>query len=177
MLDDVVREAQDQTGVSPTEGMIQSMVSHYIDGDNKATYLGYLVAGFSKIEAKRLTGIHDKTLTRWQQGDPDFVEFVSKIPDVREKLSNQLLDIEYTRNFKLVLSKDFKVLYKDAVGKPLSESEAQYLQSIRKFYTAQHLIMLRQLLSGKDETGEAFDFTKSILEIRLTREAGCARTV
>jgi hypothetical protein len=172
-----IQEAQEVTGVSPTEGMVQSLVSHFIEGDNKATYLGYLIAGFSKIEAKRLTGIHDKTLTRWQQGDPDFVEFIAKIPDVRERLSNQLLDIEYTRNFKLVLSKDFKVLYKDATGKPLSEQEGQYLQSIRKFYTAQHLIMLRQLLSGKDESGDAFDFTKSVLEIRLSRETGRARVV
>jgi len=58
------------------------------------------------------------------------------------------------------------------VGKPLSEQEGQYLQSIRKFYTAQHLILLRQLLSGKDESGEAFDFTRSVLEIRLSRETG-----
>jgi len=173
----VVQEAQEVTGLSPTEGMVQSLVSHYIEGDLKATYLGYLVAGFSRIESKRLTGIHDKTLTRWTQGDPAFVEFVSKIPDVREKLSNQLLDIEYTRNFKLVLSKDFKVLYKDAMGKPLTEPEQQYLQAIRKFYTPQHLLMLRQLLSGKDGSGEAFDFTKSVLEIRLSRETGSKRGI
>ena len=173
----VVQEAQEVTGLSPTEGMVQSLVSHYIEGDLKATYLGYLVAGFSRIESKRLTGIHDKTLTRWTQGDPAFVEFVSKIPDVREKLSNQLLDIEYTRNFKLVLSKDFKVLYKDAMGKLLTEPEQQYLQAIRKFYTPQHLFILRQLLSGKGGSGEAFDFTKSVLEIRLSKETGSKRGI
>ena len=165
-------DVSEETGVTKTEGTIQSLIPHFLDGDRKAAYLGYLIAGFSRVEAKRLTGIHDRTLTRWTQGDPDFVEFVSKIPDVRRKLSDQLLDIEYTRNFKLVLSKDFKVLYKDATGKLLTEQEQQYLQSIRKFYTPQHLTMLRQLLSGKDESGEAFDFTKTVLEIRLSKEIG-----
>jgi len=167
-----VNDVSKETGLTKTEGMVQSLIPHFLEGDRRAAYLGYLIAGFSRIEAKRLTGIHDKTLTRWTQGDPDFVEFVSKIPDVRQKLSNQLLDIEYTRNFKLVLSKDFKVLYKDATGKLLTEQEQQYLQSIRKFYTPQHLVLLRQLLSGKDDTGEAFDFTRTVLEIRLSKEAG-----
>jgi len=164
-------ELMEQTGTSPTEGMIQSLLPLYMDGDKKAAYLGYLVAGFSRVEAKRLTGIHDKTLTRWTQNDPDFVEFVSKIPDVRKDLSNQLLDIEFTRNFKLVLTKDFKVLYKDATGKPLNEREQQYLAIIRKFYTPQHLALLRQLLAGDGKVREdALDWTKTVLEIRLSRE-------
>lgn len=164
-------ELMEQTGLSPTEGMVQAMLPLYMDGDKKATYLGYLVAGFSRVEAKRLTGIHDKTLTRWTQGDPDFVAFVAKIPDVRKDLSNQLLDIEYTRNFKLVLAKDFKVLYKDATGKTLNEQEQQYLAIIRKFYTPQHLALLRQLLAGDGKVGEdALDWTKTVLEIRLSRE-------
>ena len=169
---DIVKEATEVTNVTPTEGLIQSLVGHYIEGDRKAAYLGYLVAGFSRVEAKRLTGIHDKTLTRWTHGDPDFVEFVSKIPDVRQRLSDQLLDIEFTRNFKLVLSKDFKVLYKDATGKILTPEEQQYLQSIRKFYTPQHLMLLRQLLSGGDGKEAAYDWTKTVLEIRLSKETG-----
>ena len=169
-------EITEQTGVTPTEGMVQSLLPLFMEGDRKAAYLGYLVAGFSKIEAKRLTGIHDRTLTRWIQGDPQFVEFMAKLPEVRKDLSNQLLDIEYTRNFKLVLAKDFKILYKDSTGKQLTKEEEQYLNNIRKFYTPQHLVMLRQLLSGGDgNKAEALDWTKTILEIRLSKEESHVR--
>ena len=161
---------QETTGITPTEGMIQSLIPHYIEGDRKAQYLGYLIAGFSKHESVKLTGLHPKTLERWTNGDPDFVEFVSKIPEVRESLGNKLLDIEFTRNFKLILSKDFKVLYKDAVKVPLTLAEEEYLMTIRKFYTPQHLIYLRQLLAGGDKAEEAFDYTKAVLEIRLSKE-------
>ena len=164
-------ETTEQTGVSPTEGMVQSFIPSFIEGVKKATYLGYLIAGFSRIEAKRLTGIHDKTLTRWTQGDPDFVAFLEKIPSVRKDLSNQLIDLEYTRNFKLVLAKDFRVLYKDAIKEPLTDQEQSYLNTIRKFYTPQHLGMLRQLLAGNVAVKEdALDWTKTVLEIRLSKE-------
>ena len=156
--------------ITPTEGMIQSLIPHWIEGDKKAAYLGYLVAGFSKHESVKLAGIHKKTLSRWQDGDPDFIEFVNRLPEIRQTLNDQLLDLEFTRNFKLVLNKDFRVLYKDATGKPLSDQEQAYLQAIRKFYTPQHLVQLRQLLSGQDDGGQAFDFTKTVLEIRLSKE-------
>lgn len=167
-------ETKEETGITATEGMVQSLIPHYLEGDRKAAFLGYLVAGFSKHEAVKLTGIHKKTLTRWYQ-DSDFVSFLDQLPDVRQKLSDQLLDIEYTRNFKLILAKDFQVLYKDATEQPLTMSEMEYLRNIRKFYTPQHLVMLRQLLGGKDESGEAFDFTKTVLEIRLSQEKGTKR--
>lgn len=170
-------ETSEVTGLTPTEGMVQSLLPHYMDGDKKAAYLGYLVAGFSRVESKRLAGIHDKTLTRWTHGDPAFVEFINKLPDVRKELSNQLLDIEFTRNFRLVLSKDFKILYKDAVGKALTDQESNYLQVIRKFYTPQHLVILRQLLAGGEEGEQAFDWTKAVLEIRLSKETMSVRNV
>lgn len=169
-MNDVVTEVEKQTGLTTTEGMVQALLPHYMEGDKKATYLGYLVAGFSKHEAVKLADIHKKTVTRWTQGDPDFVDFVNKLPEVRKELGDQLLDIEFTRNFRLVLAKDFKILYKDATGKLLSDQENNYLQTIRKFYTPQHLVALRQLLVGGDGAEQAFDWTKAVLEIRLSRE-------
>ena len=154
-------DTEEVTGVTTAEGMVQSLIPLYLDGDKKAAFLGYLVAGFSKAEAQKLAGIHRKTLTRWTQGDPAFVDFLAKLPTVRQGLSDQLLDIEFTRNFRLVLSKDFRILYKDAVGKQLTEQEAAYLLAIRKFYTPQHMVTLRQLLTGegkdKDDAFAAHD--------------------
>ena len=164
------------TDITPAEGMVQSLIPLYLEGDKKAAFLGYIVAGFSRAEAQKLAGIHRKTLARWTAGDPTFVEFLAKLPEVRKNLSDQLLDIEFTRNFRLVLAKDFRILYRDATGKPLSEDENDYLKLIRKFYTPQHMVMLRQLLSGEGEDKDkAFDWTKTVLEIRLSKEEGTRR--
>src|SRR4030042_7022176 len=98
------------TEVTSTEGIAQSLVPHYLEGYKKAAFLGYLVAGFSRGEAAKLVGIHRVTVARWEL-DPLFTAFLDQLAEKREQLSNQLLDIEYTRNFKLVLAKDFKVLF------------------------------------------------------------------
>lgn len=169
-MNDVALEASKETGVTPTEGMLQSLIPFIIEGDKKATCLGYLVAGFSRQEAVKLTNIHRKTLARWIEEDKDFADFIEKMPEVRRGLSDQIVDLEYTRNFRLVLAKDFKVLYKDASGGKLTEQESNYLNTIRKFYTPQHMVMLRQLLAGDGKKEEAFDWTKTVLEIRLSKE-------
>lgn len=162
------------TDITPAEGMAQSIVPLYIDGDNKATVLGYLVAGFSKTEAIKLAGLHQKTWQRWtdpETGDAAFIDFINRLPDIRKELSDQLLDIEFTRNFRLFMQKDFKVLFKEASGGELTATENSYLNLIRKFYTPQHLAMIRQLMSGDVKAKEdAFDFTKTVLEIRLSKE-------
>jgi len=166
------------TGITPGEGMVQSLIPLYLEGDKKAAFLGYIVAGFSRAEAQRLAGIHRKTLARWTLNDPTFVDFLAKLPEVRKSLSDQLLDIEFTRNFRLIMAKDFRILYKDAVGKALTLDENEYLKVIRKFYTPQHLISMRQLLSGDvNSKDEAFDWTKTVLEIRLSKEEGSTRRV
>jgi hypothetical protein len=159
------------TGTTPTEGLSQTLVPLYIEGDNKARFLGYLIAGFSKIEAKRLVGIADITLVRWMNGDPDFVSVLNKIPELREQLGNQLLDLEFSRNFKLIMEKDFKVLWKDAIGAEMTPGEENYLLVIRKFYTPQHLGMMKQMLTGNiDNKKEAFDWTKMVVEMRVSKE-------
>jgi len=169
-------ELQEKTGITPTEGLVQAFLPWAIEGDNKAAYLGYLIAGFSKAESAKLAGIHYKTPLRWSDPnspwyDKAFTTFISKIPEVRKDLSNQMLDLEYTRNFKLVLSKDFRVLLKDATKQPMTEQEVAYLNIIRKFYTPQHLGLLRQLLAGNTDVKEdALDWTKTVLEIRLSKE-------
>ena len=166
-----MNDLEETTGQTPSEGISQTLVPLYIEGDNKARFLGYLIAGFSKIEAKRLVGIADITLTRWMNGDPDFASVLKKIPDIREKLGSQLLDLEFSRNFKLIMEKDFKVLMKDALGDEMTPGEENYLLVIRKFYTPQHLAMMKQMLSGNVDTKkEAFDWSKMVVEMRISKE-------
>jgi len=156
--------------VTPTEGAAQSLINYYADGGKKARYLSYMVAGFSIMESVALAKIHLSTVKRWREED-NFIELEHKaLGELREQLSNQLINIEFTRNFRLVLAKDFQILFKDAQEQLLTEKEQQYLLVIRKFYTPEQLTRIRQLVSGKDDSGEAFDFTRTVLTIRLERE-------
>jgi len=155
--------------ITPTEGAAQSLINYYADGGKKARYLSYLVASFSVMEAVKLAKVHLKSVKRWRE-EPAFMELEQKaLGELREQLSNQLINIEFTRNFRLVLAKDFQILFKDAQDKVLTEKEQQYLLVIRKFYTPQQLIMIRQIISGKDLSGDAFNFTNIAIKISLEK--------
>jgi len=161
--------------VTPTEGIAQSLVPYYTDGGKKARYLSYIVAGFSVMEAVKLAKVHLKTVQHWR-ANPDFTEIEARsTSEIRKQLSDELIDIEFTRNFRLVLAKDFQVLFKDAMGAGLTEKEQQYLMLIRKFYTPQQFAMIKQLVSPTGGDGNAFDFTRTVLEIRLSKETGSVR--
>ena len=161
-----------ETDVTTTEGIAQSLLPYYLDGGKKAKYLSYLVAGFSTREATKLAKVEYHSIKRWRRDDPNFADIETRsTTEIRKQLSDQLVDIEFTRNFRLIMAKDFEVLYKDATGATLTEKDYQYLLTIRKFYTPQQFAMIRQLVSssnGDDE--EAFNFTKTVLTIRLEKE-------
>jgi len=163
-------EANDQE-TTPTESLVRSIVPYYLDdtsiGSKKVQYLGYLIANFTVTEALKLTKIHHKTLTRWRE-DPTFTDVEAKCQgELRKKLSLEINDIEYTRNFKLVMAKDFSILYKDATGGVLTEAEQDYLRLIRKFYTPQNLVVMKELLEGIISPDKMFDFSKTVVEFRL----------
>ena len=161
--------------VTTTEGIAQSLIPYYMDGGKKARYLSYMIAGFSIMESVKLAKIHLKTVKIWRNTDPKFKELEDSTPELRRELADHLIDIEFTRNFRLVLAKDFEILFKDATDQLLTEKEQAYLLVIRKFYTPEQLIRIRQLAGGTDNTGEAFDFTKTVLTIRLEKEEKIAR--
>lgn len=158
--------------LTPTEGIASAILPYYTDGTKKANYLKYIIAGFSKNEAMKLCDLGKyphKSVNRWEE-DPVFVALLEKSrTDLRDELANKLTDIEFTRNFMLVLQKDFRVLFKDATNEVLTEDENDYLKLIRKFYTPQQYAMVKQMAGGNGKEG-AFDFTKTVLEIRLSKE-------
>lgn len=158
--------------ITPTEGMAQAILPYYTDGGKKARYLSYIMTGFSVMESISLVKCHLKSVLRWREEDPVFRELEKKCnSSLREELATRIVDMEFSRNFRLVLAKDFKILFKDATGQVLSKPEEDYLTNIRKFYTPQQYAMLKQMLTGQgDGKGEAFDFTKTVLTIRLEKE-------
>jgi len=163
--------------LTATESIAHSLIPYYSDGSKKARYLSYIIAGFSTMEAIKLSKIHLKSVHRWRESDPVFVELEAKAStSLRRELADHLIDIEFTRNFRLVLAKDFEILFKDASGEQLTDKEEDYLKLIRKFYTPQQFAMIRQIIGGNGEAkAEAFDFTRTVLTIRLEKEQGSAR--
>ncbi len=164
---------------TPTESIAETLLPYYTEGTKKAQYLKYIIAGFSKTEASKLCKLGKyphKTVHRWE-ADPVFMALLEKSrTTLRDELSNKLVDIEFTRNFMLVLQKDFDVLFKDALGEEaLTKDEFAYLSLIRKFYTPQQYAMIKQMAVGGGPDG-AFDFTKTVLEIRLSKETTVARS-
>jgi len=132
----------------------------------KSLYLSYRLSNFSRLQSVELAGIHRKTLARWTEADQNFAYIDGQgITEMRKQLANEFLDMQFTRNFHLVLQKDFKLLYKDAIGQDLSPNDVEYLHKIRNHYTPQSLAMMKQLLGG-GSVDQPFDFTKLTLTIR-----------
>lgn len=152
-----------------TENISQSIIPYY-DDTKKTRYLSFRVAGFAVREAMDLTPCSWRSVKRWREEDEQFGHFdTDKLADLRKELSNEYLSVEFTRNFHLVLQKDFAVLYKDAMSLPLSDREHQYLLKLRNHYTPQQLAFIKQLL-GTIDPGKQFDFTKLTFIIRRERE-------
>lgn len=157
--------------MSEVEGMAQALVPFYTDGGKKSKYLSYIVSNFSVTEAAKLANVHLKTVREWRKADPRFEEIENRgLTDLRKQLSKELIDIEFTRNFRMVLQKDFNVLFKTVTGVTLSDREHQYLLQIRKHYTPQQLAMIKQILGEVTGADKEFDFTKLTLTIRRERE-------
>ena len=155
--------------MSETEEMASSLLPmlQADGGDGKrAEYLSKRVCNFSMRESCKLANVSEKSVRRWREADPNFYHLDTEgMTELRKKLGNELIDMEYTRNFHLVLQKDFKVLYKDAIDTPLTEDEKVYLLKIRQHYTPQSLAMVKQLLGGG--TVEApFNFTDIVFTMR-----------
>jgi hypothetical protein len=153
----------------PVETSIASSIIPYDRDDEAAMYFGYRVCGLSVREALQLI---DRSKA-WLSGcrhDPKFVELESRIPELRQELSRDYNEIEWFRNFRLVLEKDYRVLKrslemeKDSDGKPvkMSDADTAYLLKLRSQYTPQQLGMLETILkaSGSDN----FNFAKWVSE-------------
>jgi len=151
------------------EHIAEAMVPYFPEDEKKSRYLSFRVAGFTFREALAMVGVHEKTVKRWRKSDPAFAAIdLTGLSELKKQLGAEYLNIEFTRNFRMVLEKDFRVLGKSLNGGVLSKEEDAYLLKLRAFYTPQQLVAIQQLIGeAKDE---AFDFTRMVLEIRREKE-------
>ena len=163
--------------LTETESIAKSFIPTFSDDNKRATYLSYLIANFAHREACQLTPVSEKQVHRWKEADLNFARICTEgLQALRKEFANTFIDMQFTRNFHLVLQKDFKVLYKDALGQELTENEVRYLEKIRQHYTPQSLAMVKQLLGG-GTVDQPFDFTRLTLtlkreQISITQESG-----
>jgi hypothetical protein len=153
-----------------TRSIVEAALPYFTDDTNKAKYLSYRLNYFSVLESCHLCGFHIKTIHRWRDADPIFRKLdVEDMGGLRKQLSAQFLDMEYTRNFRLLLAKDFKVILKSLGNDELSKNENDYLLRLRGHYSPQNLAMIKQLVGG-GTIDKPFDFTKLTLTIRKEKE-------
>ena len=153
-----------------TKALAESFLPRYDDG-KKATYMAYKVANFSTREACELTPVSERMVRKWRADDPGFAFIDGEgLTEIRKQFAGEYLDMQFARNFHLVLQKDFKILYKSMVNeKSLTDREHAYLIKVRSHYTPQALAMIKQILGGGN-IQEPFNFTKLTLSIKREQE-------
>lgn len=152
------------------EDIAESIVPYFPEDGKKSTYLAYRVCGFNMREAMDRANVSFTSVKRWRIADAEFARLdTTGLNELKEKLSAKYLNLEFTRNFHLVMQKDLNVLTK-SIKTPdsLTVQENQYLLKLRAFYTPQQFAMIQQLVG--ESTSPGFDFTKLIFEVRRESE-------
>lgn len=153
------------TKSTPQESITQSILPYNFD-DDKARYLGLRSSGFTIREALKLIGKAHSTLSLWRKS-PEFVNLEDRLPELRRQLSLEYANLEFLRNYRLILEKDYRVIKKSLTETELLPQEHSYLLKMRSHYTPQQLQIIEALL-GLGEASGGFDFTQAILELSRT---------
>ena len=144
----------------PKEVSAATTLIPYRRDDTRAKYLGYLCCGFSDEEALYVLGLKRSWLEIMRQ-DSKFTDLEERIPDLRKVLSQEYTEMDFYRNFRMVLEKDHRVLRKslgmelvedeetgEMVPAELSSFDQQYLLRLRSAYTPQQLQLLEAVAGG-----------------------------
>lgn len=157
-----------QTPRSDGELIAQSVIPYNRD-DSRARYLGLRACGFAIREALKLVGRAHSSLSMWRT-DPVFADLENRIPEFKEELAREYASLDFLRNFRLVMEKDYQVLSKatrkdkDGNAIELSSQEQAYLLKLRSNYTPQQLQVLESLVQAEREGLQAFNFTQFVIE-------------
>lgn len=160
----------------PEPVAIASTLIPWSRDDERARYLGYLACGFSIREALHLIN-RSKPWLSLSRHDSRFVELEGRIPEIRKELAKEYTELEFFRNFRLALEKDFRVLWQSLnpeqmsvpqgdgstkmVNIPMDRQDHEYLLKIRSQYTPQQLQIVEAIVSG---TGDGFNFARWVAE-------------
>jgi len=150
-------ELENHPNGSPETSIVSAVIPYSRD-DSRALYLGYRSSGLSIREA--LNMIHrSKQWLSLQRLDEGFRDLENRIPEFRKELAKEYIEIEFFRNFRLMLEKDHQVLRKairpdrDEDGNilPMSKQDHEYLIKMRSQYSPTQLQILEALAEKSDD--------------------------
>jgi hypothetical protein len=151
------------------ESISQSILPWSRD-DSKARYLSYRASGFCIREALHMTGNAQSTLSLWRH-DPQFAELENNIQQIAQKLRTEYTSLEFTRNFRMIMEKDYQVLKRCLNPKEeLCKGDMEYLLKMRGFYTPQQLQIVESLVQGELSDVGKFSWTEAVLTMRKIEE-------
>jgi len=146
---------------NPKEVSIATTLIPWRKDDFRARYMGYLACGFNVEEALYMLGLKVDWLEEQRQ-DEGFNTIELSIPEIRKELSKEYIELDFFRNFRLVLEKDYRILKKSIEEEILPRQAHDYLLKLRSAYTPQQLQILEQVMKG---TGtEGWNFAKLVAE-------------
>ena len=148
---------------TPKEVSIATTLIPWRKDDDRARYLGYLACGFHTEESLYMLGRKLSWLEEQRQ-DPEFCAFELKVPEIRKELSKEYIELDFFRNFRMVLEKDYRVLKRalEMGDTVMTNQDHQYLLKMRSAYTPQQLQILEQVMKGVGEDG--FNFARWVKE-------------
>ena len=165
---------------SQEESIPRSLVPWNLD-DDRSRYLGLRSSGFTTREALGLIGKAKSTLSLWRH-DPKFLELEDSMPELRKTLALEYAGLEFLRNYRLVLEKDYRIVsdslkkhYRedkdgDKIEIPMDSQDHKYLLQMRSHYTPQQLQAIEQLFGRGNKDGERTDWTDIVLSMKRTTE-------
>jgi len=165
----------------PQEESIPRSIVPWSRDDDKSRYLGLRSSGFTLREALGLIGKAKSTLSHWRK-DAKFVQLEEDLPGLRKTLGMEYAALEFLRNYRLVLEKDYRVVKssltkrtgEDKDGNKISlqmdSQDFKYLLQMRSHYTPQQLLALEQLFGKGDSSGKEINFTDYVLTLSRKSE-------
>ena len=146
---------------NPAEVSIATTLIPWRKDDNRARYMGYLACGFNPEEALYMLGLKLDWLEEQRQ-DEGFNAIEVKVPEIRKELSKEYIELDFFRNFRLVLEKDYRVLKASIEQEILPKQQHDYLLKLRSAYSPQQLQILEQVMKG---TGaDSWNFAKFVAD-------------
>ena len=154
--------------ISSEEKIAQSIVPYNRD-DARARYLGLRASGFTIREALKMIDKAQSTLSAWRH-DETFVNLETRLPELRRELALEYANLEFLRNYRLILQKDYNVISGSLKeGQVLSDQDHSYLLKLRSHYTPQQLQIIETILVAGSGNKD-FNFTDFIMSATRTQE-------
>jgi len=175
----VITSDGQQIDESPSQAAVESFIPYFSLDSQKTKYLSYRATGFTVRESAQLAGIGKKwperQIRRWRANDPLFAYWDGEgIVELQKQAGAHFTFAEFTRNFRLAMEKDAKVLHKSMLegeeGEDgnivyLTKEEHEYLLKIRPLYSPQALEAITKVLKSGGEDGKKWNFTEAVVEL------------